>query len=890
MSVFDEAKKYIGKSLIESYFPGGEWKGDEYWIPSPLRSDRNAGSFHIYEYQGAWCFKDFADDSASGDFIKLVSLVRNISPKEAAEDIIRSSGGVIPEPTKKKPPKAKPIIPIPEEARALLNKRVVSDYEKEKHGRVIAGWSYFTAAGEWCFSVAKYVDCPSKRAKEVVPYYFGSDNKWHEGQAYPDGRPLYNLVGFLSHPGWRVVLVEGEKCTDAGNKWAASVGAEIVFVSWSGGCEGTVKSDFSPLTEAVAAGLVTMWPDADKQNDKAGKLLPWAKQPGMKAALAIRNRLPGLKICDVEALADVKDGYDIADFLEEGSDPLQVIDGPLYVDPVEAPANKADEETGQFFRCLGWDEESYWFIREGKRIPQTIPRGSFNASRLQELAPLAFWGIMGMVTNEGGVRVPTAQDWLINLQDSVGRYDPDILRGAGVWLDNDDVIVNDGECIVTRSGERVPYQDWKSKYTYLSSAVRFCTLTGDEATTDEGFALAELITTQGFVRVSAALAVIGWVLIAPFGGILKWRPHIWISGKAGSGKSWIIENIVDEMLGRFKYAGTGKSSEASIRRELRTDARPVRLDEMEPKNKDSLRRIESILDLERNSSSDASGHMSICSADGGTINFMIHSCFCNASVRIPDMDAAADSRIIKCEMVVCSSEQMAEKMKRTAELMPRAMGDPSRYIRRMFRAMPRILSDIKALREGDALRKIGGQRDVDQWAPLFAAAYALISDDSITEAEGQYFISQYIDDIALLKTDSINDEDRVIEHILSAQVESDGKTRRTVAECLVRAEDKPGRAITETREWKELLGRFGIALCTHKGKTCIAIASRSDAILRWLKDTGYDSGYDAQLKRHSLCMTPRDSTPVRMGEIKVRARVFDWAMFKELYIGTEGAE
>ena len=84
MSVFDEAKKYIGRSLIESYFPGGEWKGAaDYWIASPLRSDNSPGSFHIYEYSGAWVYKDFADSGpdASGDFIKLVSLVRGVSLK-----------------------------------------------------------------------------------------------------------------------------------------------------------------------------------------------------------------------------------------------------------------------------------------------------------------------------------------------------------------------------------------------------------------------------------------------------------------------------------------------------------------------------------------------------------------------------------------------------------------------------------------------------------------------------------------------------------------------------------------------------------------------------------------------------------------------------------------
>lgn len=877
MSVFDDAKRYIGPGLIESYFPGGEWKGGEYWLPSPLRMDHSAGSFHIYEYQGAWCFKDFADD-ASGDFIKLVSEVQGVSLKEAAEEIVKRAGGVVFDQPKAraKKPKIAALIPIPAEAKESLNAEIRGEWAIKTHGKVVAGWRYYTAAGEWCFSVARFDQ--EGGGKDVIPYYYGTDYRWHEGQAYADGRPLYNLLGLLSHPGWRVVIVEGEKCADAGNKWAAETGAEIVFVSWSAGAGSTGKSDFAPLTDLAAAGLVSMWPDADKQLDKDGRLRDWSDQPGIKAARAILNRLPGLRVLDVEAFADVKDGYDIADHLAAGLDPMVVIDGPLYSGPAEGATSAADEETGQFFRCLGWDEESYWFIREGKRIPQTIPRGSFNASRLQELAPLAFWGMKGMITNEGGVRVPTAQDWIIGLQDEKGRYRPDVLRGAGVWLDGDDVIVNDGECIVKRDGERVPYGEWKSRYVYLSSPVRFPDMTGEIATAEEGFAFVELVATQGFTRASSILAVAGWSLVASFGGVLKWRPHIWISGRAGSGKSWIVENIIDPILGSFKYTGTGKSTEASIRRELRTDARPVRLDEMEPKNQKAREKIESILEMERNASSDASGHMSICSPDGGTINFLIRSCFCNASVRIPDMDQANDSRITRCEMVVCTTEQMAEKMRRTAELMPRAMADPSRLLRRIFRSLPRIMDDIEALRRYEPLRAIGAQRDADQWAPFYAATWALISDESIMGPDGLEFVGRYLDDIANVKTESVSDEDRVIEHILSAQIETDGKTKRTVAEVLLRAE-------AEQVEFKDLLGRFGMSFTSHKDKRSLAIASRSDAITRWLKDTGYDSGYDSQLKRHPLCMTPRESVPVRMGEIKVRSRVFDWAAFKLAYIG-----
>lgn len=881
MSVFDEAKKYIGRALIERYFPGGEWKGDDYWIPSPLRSDKSTGSFHIYEYQDVWCFKDFADDTATGDFITLVSLARGLSKKEAAEDIIRSAGGVVPDakPAKQKKQKIAAVIPIPEEARAALNNKIKSDWARSTHGEAAAGWKYFTASGEWCFSVARFNRADG--SKDVIPYYYGTDGRWHEGQAYADGRPLYGLLGLLAHPGWRVVIVEGEKCVDAGNKWAAEIGAEIVFVSWSSGSGSTAKSDFSPLTEAVNAGLVVMWPDADKQYDKTGKLLPWIKQPGMKAALAIANRLPGLKIADVETFADVKDGYDIADHLAAALDPMAVIDGPLYV-AWSADAPEADDAS-QFFRCLGYDRAQYWFLTQKKRATISIGIGSFNGSKLQELAPLAWWTVHGMTSDQQMIKVSLAQDYVIRKQEAVGRYDPRLLRGAGVWREGDDIVINDGRHIVTRSGEKIEYADFHSKAVYLSSDTTFSDLSGEASTREEGVALMDLVGAQGWAKKSSALAVLGWSLIAPFGGILEWRPHVWLLGRKGTGKSYILDTIIRRLLGNFSLSGTSEITPAALRRKLGTDACPATLDEMDANGKKELERISAIGNIERNSSDDASGYAAICGSDGGTIDFLLRSCFCNASVNLPALIAAVDSRIIKCELKWCTKEQMDEKRKRSAELAPRCMKDPARFQRRIFRSLPQILKDIEHLHKSDWLDKIGTIRDVDLWSPLLASVWALVSEDSIACEEGKSFVMDFVADIADIKVDAIEDEDRVIEHILTAVIETDARERRTIAELLLKADgaDTPGDV---RRDTIELLSRYGVTKTRRNGIEVIGFATRSDALTKILKETPYADGYDAQIKRHALCVNPQKSDSIHFGAASARARLLDWKEFKKMYM------
>ena len=69
------------------------------------------------------------------------------------------------------------------------------------------------------------------------------------------------------------------------------------------------NADWSPLS----ARRVVIWPDADHKADKQGRLLGDSLQPGIKAALAIQNRIPSAEILDIRKHAERKDGWDIAD-------------------------------------------------------------------------------------------------------------------------------------------------------------------------------------------------------------------------------------------------------------------------------------------------------------------------------------------------------------------------------------------------------------------------------------------------------------------------------------------------------------------------------------------------------------------------------------------------
>lgn len=578
--------------------------------------------------------------------------------------------------------------------------------------------------------------------------------------------------------------------------------------------------------------------------------------------------------------------WDIADAASEGIDLAAFLrDCPRLALPEpepEPPAPDADPvpEGVAPFRCIGYDSSTYHFLKGAQRIPYSIPMGNFNASKLGELAPASWWGLAYQaVTKEGGIYVARAQSAVIDEETRRGFFRPDSLRGSGVWLDDGRIIINDGSRIVDAEGRAIPLAEYEGPSAYIRSTVEFGDMTGDTSEAEEGERLAELVDAQEWITPMQGMAALGWALIAPFGGVLSWRPHLWLTGKRGTGKTWVKENIIEPLCGPFAHCGSGKDTEAGIRRTLKTDARPVILDETEGNTKSARESVSKILSLSRNASSDNSGRVTMASGQDGTVSFIVRSCFCLASVNVATGEGSAiASRIILSELKAPQNER--EKIERSRSLMD-AMKDPARYRRRIFRALPRILEDIKAL--ADFLPTyLGGRREADTWAPLFAAAWAVQSDESIQGDEGIAWLMPYLSAYLETTKESAEDEDRVIEHILGAQIETDDRKKRTVAELLA-------EVWTNDAESAATLMRHGIRLRNSPGGWQLCIAKSSDQLRRILQGTPYESGYDAQIRRNSCCIDPeKGGVNLRMAGRQTWCQVLDWNRFKATYLGDIG--
>ena len=327
--------------LLASWLPDGRRDGHEWKALNPMRADHAAGSWSINLVTGAW--GELATDDKGGDLVSLCAyLFHSGNQIEAAYDVAEQAGFVLPprkgkrgdkqqtlsSPVKKEevatPPEKKPrspwvpVLPVPVHASVVPIAHI-------KRGLPERTWCYRDAEGRVLGYVWRFIT--SDGSKDVLPLTWCrnmvTEKEDWRGISFPDPRPLYGLDRLAAKPDAPVLIVEGEKCADAGHEALPL----LAVLSWPGGGKAVDKADWSPL----AGKNVTIWPDCDAQRDKTTlELLPEEKQPGIKAARRIAEILQGFG-CSVWMVripppGEVVSGWDIADAIDEMKPPGELIE------------------------------------------------------------------------------------------------------------------------------------------------------------------------------------------------------------------------------------------------------------------------------------------------------------------------------------------------------------------------------------------------------------------------------------------------------------------------------------------------------------------------------------------------------------------------------------
>lgn len=379
--------------LLPQWLPGGVQRGHE-WVCGSLAGEEG-GSCSVNMNTGHWA--DFASDERGKDLVSLYAAIHNLNQGQAARELMEQLGWQR-EPARTGERQAAAAstpaaavsdnAPAPPAARRTVWRAVVPvpahappcpfkwGY-KDKHTgawhelQAVRHWEY-VFEGERYGYVARFERLNSRGEveKETIPFTWCEDTgdargtqKWHP-KTWDAPRPLYVPAGLLAGDPATVpvVLVEGEKCAEAGHRL---LGHEFDFVTWPGGTKSWQLARWGWLMGRT----VFLWPDADAKRQRLSAaereagvepatkpLLPLARQPGMAAMVGIGTLLAAQYGCTVHMVAMPEpgvrpDGWDIADAIEQGWDAAKVREyiraAHVFVPPDEA-ARAAARGTGGF--------------------------------------------------------------------------------------------------------------------------------------------------------------------------------------------------------------------------------------------------------------------------------------------------------------------------------------------------------------------------------------------------------------------------------------------------------------------------------------------------------------------------------------------------------------
>ena len=698
-----------------------------------------------------------------------------------------------------------------------------------------------------------YIVCrfPGKKIRPLL--WNGSAWAW-KSPAKP--RPLYWARRRADAP---VMIAEGEKAADA----AAALFPDHAVCTWPGGTSNVQHADWQPLLSRY----VTIWPDAD--------------DVGRKAAAQLARILLGLR-CTVQVVnpsEKLPQGWDLADGLAEGMTPAQAagivarfakaIDLPPELPDAEPPTAPAAETAREIrpapFACLGFDNGKYFYLPRSTGQVTTVSRGSHTATNLLELAEIGYWE--SVHPSKEGVNWLAAASALFRNQSAAGVFDPDRIRGRGAWLDDGRVVFHLGDRLIVDEKAHSVHAPPPTQYFY-EQARHLDGPSGTPLGDDDAMRLRDIAERFKWEMPVSAHFLLGWLILAPVCGALAWRPHVWVTGGAGTGKTTVLKTFMRPLMGGVLQSATGGTTEAGLRGTLKSDAIPVVFDEFEQNEVKDKQMVQNVLALARIASSEG-GKIYKGTPGGGTNAFEIRSMFCVSSINVSLIQKADIDRFCVLALRKGNFDENEWLDFEREILSISTIENGKALIARTLSNLPTIVKNAKTL--AHALGRKFGQRFGDQHGTLLAGAWSLEASGGceLTLEQAQQWIDQM--DWENQQHDAGDaDELKCRDTSLQQIVRSGGGLDASLGE-MVKAVAK-GQSLGKTT-WHELvpiLGRYGIKVFPggerlpdgeHADCCQLAIANSNAQLDQLLRATPWSNGaHRSSLRRITGANAPKAPT------------------------------
>lgn len=489
----------------------------------------------------------------------------------------------------------------------------------------------------------------------------------------------------------------------------------------------------------------------------------------------------------------VKDAFDavpmpevIDEFVPEIDDTQWVQD--IYDVPAEPAKNGPFDRVMKELRPQGYLNKKYYFFPRSTGDIEEMSTADLKSDlNLYHMARQSFY--MSMMDDPakatGKEVVNMFAPILMEMCKNQGKFDPERVRNVGIWRDDSgDIVANLGMQLYIPGRGFVDHADYEGKSVYVS-APRTVDIDVPALSSSESVQLRHICESLGWKYGINGSLLAGWIYAAILSGILRWRPHVFITGQKGSGKSTVIERVVRRCLNGWSVNEDGGTTEAGFRRKLGNRARPVVSDEMEGGG-DRQKNVDSVFFLARKSSVGAE-------YSNAYVDITVHSCFCFGAI-IPSMTQGADQdRITVMELVPDTSAGARQRWKGIEkQIRDTITSEFSRgLIRRAVDNAENFLRNVEVF-EDELSELLGSARSAEQFAPMVAGLYALHSTGLITADKAADWIAAQ-DWQFFHEADEGSDSEKLVAHLMTSLIDyqvMDRNTKATIADLIKHVVDK----------------------------------------------------------------------------------------------------
>ncbi len=455
------------------------------------------------------------------------------------------------------------------------------------------------------------------------------------------------------------------------------------------------------------------------------------------------------------------------------------------------------------------------------------------------------------------------------------------VRGLGAWPDGEGgIILHCGGAVLYKGNWKEPGEI--DGYVYPSDIRTPRPLT-EFISADDQSPAAELLATlkswhwlRGDVD---AYLLLGWICSALFGGALRWRPMVWLTGDAGTGKS-TLQEIIGDIFGKNSLLQPAGATEAAIRQYTGQSTIPVAIDELEAEA--DSRRVKDVVKLARLASS--GGKVIRGGQDHKASEFLVKNSYLFSSILVPDMLDQDISRIAVLDLLTLKKGSKAPKPD------PKKWGRVGQALRSMVLAnWDRMHDTLNAYR--GALAAAGhSHRGCDQFGTLLTMADLVLFDSEPDEARLNNWSEKLSARVVQDQAQQSSDWQRCLNYLFGQQLDVfRGGEKLTVGRwILVAAGLDDGEDMAKATH---ALSSIGIRVYGRKEGAQLAIANSHDGLARLFKDTRWYSssasnGVWSQATRRIPSATATSALSFNM--VKSRCWKFPLASIPGLF-GEEGS-